>query len=173
MRGKWSWSRIALFLTGLAVAAALAVAGPPCDASANEDAVRILVMVLSILSGFLIATITMMGDPDSLFAGSWRMASAQTRQVRPRLTRFTFLFYCYLIAIAAAVSISMLQGHLPQGTYAWGKHLVLCFGVAALVWSFGLPAAIRRGQLQRLEKETESRRTGNRREPLEPPEPPR
>lgn len=166
----WSWSRVALFLAGLAVAVALVAVGPPSNADANTDAIlRILIVVLSIFSVFLIAPITMMGNPNGLFSGSWRIASAQSRQIRLRLNRFAFLFYMYLIAITAAVLISMLREHIPEGTYAWGKHVVLCFAIAALVWSFGLPAAIRRNQLQRLEVEVDKRRKKRERKPLDPP----
>ena len=74
---------------------------------------RILATVLAILTGFLIAIITMLGDPRSLLAGSWRVASAHRAEVRHALDRFAVLFYVYLVTIATVFAASLLEGQIP------------------------------------------------------------
>ena len=166
---KLSWPRIGLILAGLIPACALMAQGPPSDATGNGDALRILVTVLSILSGFLIATITMMGDPSSLFPGSWRVANAHSRQIRRSLGRFTVLFYVYLIAILIAVAGTMLKGQLCPSISAWLRHGALCVGIAAIIWSFGLPITILRGQQSRLDKRVAERRNSTKEHVIEKP----
>ena len=165
----WNWSRIIFFFAGLIPLAVLLFIGPSLDPKAYIDAIRILVTVLSILSGFLIATIIMIGDPNSLLPGSWRVASADKRERRRSLNRFAILFYIYLTAILFAFCVSVLQSILPTCVYAWAIHSVLAFGAAALVWSFGLPIAIRREQMRRLDAEVDARR--HTKKQIDPPHP--
>lgn len=129
----------------------MAVFGPLPDPAANTAALRIAATVLSILSGFLIATITLAGDPKALLPGSWRLASAHRNETRRVLDRFAILFYAYLCAIVVVFCAAMLGPYLPQCAARWLGHAGLSIGLAALVWSFGLPAAIRSIQLDRLD----------------------
>lgn len=166
---NWSGSRIILILAGLAVAAILLRVGPPADSGTGGEAIRILVIVLSILSGFLIAAITMLGDPKRLPAGSWRVASADRRRVRRPLDRLIILFYAYLSAIFLALVFSILQEHIPDCLSRWLRHAVLSFGAAILVWSFGIPSVIRQELFQNLDKEVENRRKNHPPKPIDPP----
>ena len=110
-----------------------------------------LVTVLPILSGIIMAAIIINGDPNSLLPGSWRSASADRRLRRRSMNRFSILFYIYLTAILLVFSVSVLQSVLSPLVYAWARHVGIAFGAAALVWSFGLPIAIRHEQLRRLD----------------------
>lgn len=165
---NWSGPRIILILAGLVVATTLFSVGPSVDSATGDETVRILVIVLSILSGFLIAAITMLGDPKRLPDGSWRVASADRRRVRRPLDRLIVLFYAYLLAIFLAFVISILQEHVTDFLSRWLTHAVLSFGAAVLVWSFGIPSVIQRELRQNLDREVENRRKNHPSKQLEP-----
>lgn len=162
------WPLPALIVTGLVPAVGLFMLGPLADPAASQNALRILVTVLSILTGFLIATITMLGDPASLLMGSWRVANAQTNKIRHVLNRLSALFYIYLLGILCALLGAMSAGYVSKHLHATISHAALCLGVAALIWSFGLPVAIRGELLRRLRQQTDDRRAKRRMEPLPP-----
>ena len=128
-------------------------------AGGNVEAFRILVTAFSILAGFLIAIITMAGDPKMLYPGTWKVASAHRREIRRALTRYQCLFYVYLTVIVLAFA-SALFGRAAADfpSLYWIERLALSLGVAALFWSFGLPTAIIRIQLDRLSGEVDERR---------------
>ena len=136
--------------------------GPRLDAEASNAALRILATALSILTGFLLAVILMTGDPEGLYRGSWRVASGHRRQIMRVLTRYTTLFYIYLSTILATFLASLLGGWLPAQVHRWVTHAALCLGLTALLWSFGLPTAIRRERRRRLDDEVEKRRSSDR-----------
>lgn len=159
MKSPMAWGRLVFILAGLIPAAALLWFGPTFDNNESGVALRILATVLSILAGFLMAVITMLGDPRAVYYGSWRVASAHRRQIRNALRRFTMLFYVYLVAIAAAFAAALFEEYTACAMYTpWVRHVALSLGVAALVWSFGLPVVIYRTQLNRLDEEVNTRR---------------
>ena len=158
MTRNLAWGRLALFAIGIWVIVGLLAVGPlPMAASAS--ALNVLATVLSILAGFLIAVITMMGDPSGLLEGNWRIASVHRREIRRSLNRFSGLFYLYLAVIGATFVASLVEEAVPEPAHRWVEHAALCLGAGALVFSFGLPAAIRREQLRRLDEEVERRRS--------------
>ena len=141
------------------MAAGLLAVGP-LPPEASGAAVNVLATVLSILTGFLIAIIAMLGDPRSLLAGNWRAASVHRREIKRALNRFSALFYIYLVAIGTAFVGSLVEGSVPEAAHRWVEHVALCLGAGALVLSFGLPSAVRREQMRRLDEEVESRKQG-------------
>ena len=149
-------------LLSMAPSTVLLVMGPRLDASASSAALRILATALSILTGFLLAVIMMTGDPDGLYPGSWRIASGHRRQIMRVLTRYTTLFYIYLSTILATFLAALLGGWLPDHLHRWVTHAALCLGLTALLWSFGLPIAIRRERRRRLDEEVDKRRFADR-----------
>ena len=160
MKKPVSWGRVVFLLLGIVAGGALAVFGPLPDQDSNTAALRILATVLAILAGFLIAIITMLGDPQSLYRGSWRVASAHRRQIGRALLRFTLLFYVYLATILVVFIAALLGGYAPCPVQRLVTHAALCLGVTALCWSFGLPWSIRQAQMSRLDAEVASRREG-------------
>lgn len=161
MKKPVAWGRVAFLLLGMVPGGVLGVFGPLPDQDSNTAALRILATVLAILTGFLIAIITMLGDPQSLYRGSWRVASAHRRQVGRALLRFTLLFYVYLATILVVFAAALLVGYAPCPVQRLVTHAALCLGVTALCWSFGLPWSIRQAQMSRLDAEVASRRDGS------------
>ena len=132
-----------------------------------DMALRILATALSVIAGILLAIITMMGDPRSLYPGSWRVASAHRREIRYALTRAAMLFWLYLSIIAVAFAATVLESYTPPTLIdvRWVKHVALSVGSVALLWSFSLPWIIRKAQLARLDDEVENRKLDDRYSP--------
>ena len=118
-----------------------------------------LANALSILAGFLIAVIVMLGDPRSLYRGNWRIASAHQREIRHALNRAALLFCIYLVVIAFIFAASLLEAYTSATICSrWMKHIALSAGGTALFWSFALPLVIRKAQLNRLDEEVQDRK---------------
>src|SRR5436190_23253951 len=65
----------------------------------NADAILIIITVLTVFAGFLVAIITIIGDPAMVPEGSWRKAELKRDEVENRLYRQSWLFVIYLVAI--------------------------------------------------------------------------
>ena len=153
-----NYGRVVFILVGLAIGGTTFWFSEPL--TDNIEAIRILVTVFSILAGFLIAIITMLGDPRALYKGSWRVASAHRRQIHQGLMRYAVLFYMYLVVIALAFIAALLaRVTSDEAIVRLVERFVFSAGVAALFWSFGLPTAIIRVQKDRLDEEVERRRS--------------
>ena len=160
---RTSWARVIHLLLGLGAIGWFVWTGPPGDSDmgleATNTALRLLATVLSILAGFLMAVIAILGDPRSLFTGNWRIASAHARHIKRVLDRSIWLFYVYLVTIAAAFLSTIVGQYAPDPDYErWGRHLSLGLGCAALIWSFGLPTVIRKALMDRIRDEIDGRK---------------
>ena len=169
MKGRPALGRIALGVAGVLLLAVLLYVGPAATGEKSDWALGILATALSILAGILIAVITMLGDPRRLYPGNWRIASAHRREIGQALNRFAMLFWLYLAVIALALIAAMLEGYVPRAFdvdwVIWVKHVAISIGCVALLWSFSLPAIIRKAQLTRLSEEVEKRRRQGRTPP--------
>jgi hypothetical protein len=83
----------------------------------NEKALDILVNIYSILAGFLIGVIALIGDPSSLPSGSWRIAEASTKNVFRNLQGTRNLLTVCLITLFCIFIYKLLSvdGDLPRG----------------------------------------------------------
>lgn len=115
----------------------------------NEKARDVIVTVFSILAGFLIAIMTLLGD-QSVLPGSWRIAETQREAIRSKLIRQKWLFYFYL------VTLSLIFIHTLIET----KYLVLAdwiergyfgFAVTSFILSFKLPSTLMEVQTDRID----------------------
>jgi len=59
----------------------------------NTDVVLVVVTIFSVFAGFLIATITIIGDPIMIHEGSWRIAEAGRDDMRARLLWYIGLLF--------------------------------------------------------------------------------
>lgn len=162
MKSKAAWGRIWLGLVGALLFAVLVWIGPASTEEKSDWALGMLATALSILAGILLAVITLIGDAGSLYPGSWRVASAHRRQIRPAINRCVILFWLYLGVVAVVFSAAMLDAYesspLSEHYVSWIKHVALSAGSVALLWSFSLPSIIRKAQLERLDREVERRK---------------
>ena len=151
MNGQIDYQRIGFIFVAIAVGVCVGI-----FAEGNSGALRILVTVLSILTAMLTALIALVGDPQSLFPGSWRLASAHGRAIGKVLRRYTLLAVMYLVTILCAFLASVGLGVSVSGVFT---QLAIGLGATALILSLGLPIAIYRAQMQMLDKETERRKS--------------
>jgi hypothetical protein len=141
----------------------------------NEKALDILVNIYSILAGFLIGVIALIGDPSSLPSGSWRIAEASTKNVfrnlqgtKNLLTIYLitlFLIFMYKLLSLNGVVIILNNYGVPSIDKAfllmlkvWFEKGILFFSFVAFSYSFMLPAKLFSIQQQRVSKEIENRR---------------
>ena len=160
---------ITFILAGVALFLVLLLyIGPPPTGQNSDPALRMLANALSILAGFLIAVIVILGDPRSLYRGNWRIASAHQREIRRALNRTALLFYTYLVVIVCIFAASFLEAYTSATVCSrWMKHIALSAGGTALFWSFALPFVIRKAQLNRLDEEVEDRKRQSSLSPTE------
>lgn len=123
----------------------------------NQDAINIIVTVFSILAGFLVAIITIVGDPGSLPNGSWRAARLGSERTYNRLTRKKWLFILYLFTLALIFTTVLIKGKNPI-VELWLERIYLFLAVYAFTLSFQLPSALLKLQQERIEQEIEFRK---------------
>ena len=123
----------------------------------NQDAINVIVTVFSILAGFLVALITLIGDPKSLPSGSWRIAQLGSDLTYNRLIRHKWLFYVYLIALALIFISMLLRKKFPE-INCIVEYFYLFFSIAAFCLSFKLPSMLLDLQKERIEQEISERR---------------
>jgi hypothetical protein len=121
----------------------------------NERAVNVIVTAFSILAGFLVAIMTILGDP-SIYAGrQWRALELSRSSVHNRLWRQQWLFVLYLATLAAIFLDSMIK--LPALSL-WLERLYLGMAIAAFILSFRLPFTLMRIQMERHDEAISARK---------------
>ncbi|MDE2164504.1 MAG: hypothetical protein KGJ53_15185, partial [Alphaproteobacteria bacterium] len=104
-------------------------------------------------AGFLVAIITVLGDPALIPGVSWRTTENRRSDIEARLIRHTYLFVFYLIAIAL-LFIGAIMKNAPDTTVTliaklWITRAYLFFGFASFLATFGLPGSLLKLQLAR------------------------
>ena len=160
-----AFGRATFVIAGLVIFVMALAFGEPI-AAGNTEAIAILVTAFSILAGFLLAIATLSGDPTMLYPGTWRIASAHRRQIARSLSRYRSLFFVYLAVIALAL-LAALVGNVDEMDTAvhWIQRCAISAGIAGIFWSFGIPTAIIRVQLDRLTEEVRRRRNSKSPQP--------
>lgn len=123
----------------------------------NQDAINIIVTVFSILAGFLVAIITIVGDPGALPGGSWRAARLGSKLTYNRLTRKKWLFILYLLTLTLIFISVLLKEKFPL-VEIWLERIYLFIAILAFILSFQLPSALMKLQQERIEQEIEHRK---------------
>src|SRR5690554_4645394 len=123
----------------------------------NQDAINVIVTVFSILAGFLVAVITLVGDPKSLPSGSWQVARMGSDLTYNRLIRHKWLFKAYLVTLFLIFVSIVIKNKYPT------VQLILEYGymfsaTISCFLSFKLPSALIELQQERIEHEITERR---------------
>ncbi|OOE43991.1 hypothetical protein BZG06_10145 [Salinivibrio kushneri] len=141
----------------------------------TDKALDVLVNIYSILAGFLVGVVALVGDPSSLPAGSWRVAENSTKNTFRKLRSTKSLLYVYLLTLLAIFSYKLLAvpealeviKRLPfsddvipylSGLKEFSEQVILFLSFLAFSYSFTLPNSLFKIQKQRVEKEIEKRR---------------
>lgn len=126
----------------------------------NQDLTLIIVTVFTVFAGFLIAIITIIGDPILIPEGSWRTSEGGRARMTQRLNLHIALFVLYLISIALLFIGVVLERALHDGDAwkLWIERAYLFFGITSFLLTFGLPIHLIELQTKRYDAETERRR---------------
>ncbi len=154
--------RAALIFTCLALSAVAAFYGQPL-VHENGDAVLIIITVMTVFAGFLVAIITIIGDPSMLPDGSWHAAEMRRDKIEAQLTRHIWLFVFYLISIGL-LFIGVLVNNkaaphiVSEESKIWIERAYMFFAVASFFFTFGLPRALWKFQMSRVDAVIRQRR---------------
>lgn len=152
----------ALFIFSCLIGGGLAAYYGQPLAHENADAILIIITVMTVFAGFLVAIITILGDPGLIPSGSWRVAELRRENIEAKLITHIWLFVLYLIAIGFLFAGALLnKAHedvVSMASKIWIERLYLFFGVSSFLLTFGLPFALLKFQLNRIDSEIERRR---------------
>jgi hypothetical protein len=128
----------------------------------NSDALLIVTTVFTVFAGFLVAIITILGDPSLVPDGTWRAAESRRENIEHRIIWHIWLFVLYLSTIGL-IFISAVVKKAPDDVVSldwkvWIDRAYLFVGVSSFLLSFALPFAMRKIQMDRLDREIERRR---------------
>lgn len=152
------WSRIAVFFGVLAVSLLIGWFGQPF-VHGNEEARGVVVNVFSILAGFLITVMTLLGEPGLYRGRTWRSDAVKRSNVYRRLVRHKWLFILYLLVLGFVFSTTIFAKRFPESaTVVWLERTYLCFAALAFVLSLMLPSRLMSLQLARFDELVDSRR---------------
>jgi len=141
------YKRIIFFSFAIISGIAAAIFGQPFI-HGNERAINIIVTAFSILAGFLVAIMTIIGDPGLFAARSWRYAEAARKNLKNRLTRQKWMFILYLVTLSLIFIASLIEKTSPNANL-WLERIYLGTAISALILSFGLPSSLMNIQLSR------------------------
>ncbi|PKG73159.1 hypothetical protein CXF86_19100 [Shewanella sp. GutCb] len=123
----------------------------------NQHAINVIVTVFTVLAGFLIAIITLIGDPKSLPSGSWQKAELAYKRTHNRLVRHKLLFQLYLLTLALIFISFVLKDQLARYQYII-EYIYIFMTLTAFILSLKLPSSLLDIQQERIEHEIDERR---------------
>ncbi|PKQ08610.1 MAG: hypothetical protein CVT73_06500 [Alphaproteobacteria bacterium HGW-Alphaproteobacteria-12] len=115
----------------------------------NDKATDVIVTVFSILAGFLIAIMSLLGDA-SLLPRSWKVTESQRQSIKSKLIRQKWLFYLYLLTLSVIFASSLFKKQWPEVTM-YLERAYFGLAVTAFLLSFRLPASLMAVQLDRVD----------------------
>lgn len=141
----------------------------------NEKALDTLVNIYSILAGFLVGIIALIGDPLSLPSGSWRVAEKARNNTYRNLKGTRNLLYIYLLTLFFIFSYKLftidgvleiykkleLTEDIKENLLSiklLTERFILFLSYIAFFYSFMLPSKLFHVQERRVNKEIEDRR---------------
>lgn len=131
----------------------------------NERAVNVIVTVFSILAGFLVAIMTIVGDPGLFGRKTWREHELQRKAIFGRLAKQKWLFMLYLATLGTVFAESLMSKGFPTlaALSIWMERIYLGMAITAFLLSLRLPGALMRIQLERHDQLIEQRRGSSNR----------
>jgi hypothetical protein len=151
-----AWKRLSILGFSICAGIAGAVYGQPLIHN-NETAVNVIVTVFSIFAGFLVAIMTIMGDPGAFSGRSWRANELNRGTVYNRLIRQKWMFILYLTTLGLIFAASLIKNILPD-FLVWIERIYLGAAITAFILSLGLPSSLMEIQLARHDELIESKR---------------
>ncbi len=118
--------------------------------------IGIVVTVFSILAGFLVAVITLLGDPRG---EGWKALQLGKRELEARLLRHRLLFYLYLSTLGLALATLLVPAEYAS-VKIWFERFFVGFTVFVFLASFSLPTALSRLQMEKYQAELDDKLPG-------------
>lgn len=116
----------------------------------NAEARNLIVTLFSILAGFLVAIMTLVGDPGSFANRSWRAHEQARDTIFARLARQKLLFYAYLLTLGL-LFVSMVCGSSFPRVSIWLERVYVGLASASFLLSLRLPSLLMQIQMDRHE----------------------
>ena len=126
----------------------------------NKDAHDVIVVLFSILAGFLVAIMTIVGDPSTYRTVNWRSHERIRKTVFARLARQKYLFYLYIATLGLLFASVLAGKRYPQVT-VWAEYVYVGLAVTAFLLSIRLPAMLMRIQLDRHDEIIDEKRNAD------------
>lgn len=152
------WKRVAVFAVISTASILTGWHGQPL-VHGNDEARSVIVNVFSILAGFLITVMTLLGEPGLYRGRTWRSDAVKRSNVYQRLVRHKWLFISYLVVLALVFATTIVAKRQPA------SELLKCleasylgFAAFAFCYSLLLPSRLLDLQLARFDELVESRR---------------
>lgn len=145
-----------LFAVATAVGLGAAIYAQPLI-HGNDQAINVIVTVFSILAGFLVAIIAVIGDRTLLPGAGWQLAELGRERLVKHLVRYKWLFFTYLVTLGL-VFISLLIKNLNPVATVVLERSYLFLAAFTFVLSLRLPWSLTRIQEERIEIIIESLR---------------
>ncbi|HVI24579.1 MAG TPA: hypothetical protein VM576_00055 [Xanthomonadaceae bacterium] len=120
----------------------------------HPDALNTIVTVFSILAGFLVAIISIVGDSASLGRASWRRDQYLVEGVRRRLIRHKLLFQLYLVILGLVFLLQLIG--LKDEVVIWYERAILFLASFAFLVSLALPEQLMSERLRKVERDAVS-----------------
>lgn len=158
---KWDYRRLVFIALALAAGIGAGYFGQPF-VHGKEKAIDVIITVFSILAGFLVAIMGLLGDGSLLLPGSWRVTEMQRKALKRRMARQQWLFYIYMLTLLAVFFSTLIDDDLAA-LKEWVERIYLGAAVTAFILSFGLPISLAGIQLDRVEAVIATRRSGSQR----------
>jgi hypothetical protein len=118
--------------------------------------------IITVFAGFLVAILTILGDPSMIPEGSWRVAEISHKNLVNSVIRHTWLFYIYILTIAFILLGVFIRKEpdsvASERIKAWVECIYLFLVFFSFLLTLALPRALGKIQLARSEAVIEARR---------------
>lgn len=152
------WKRIALFVAAILVSVLVGWLGQPF-VHGNDEARGVVVNVFSILAGFLITVMTLLGEPGLYRGRTWRSDAVKRSNVYQRLVRHKWLFITYMLVLGLVFVTTIVAKRYPEDIAVIRlERIYLGLATMAFILSLMLPSRLMSLQLARFDELVESRR---------------
>lgn len=153
------WWRVLYFAGALILSLVAANYGRPLI-HGNSEAIGVIVNVFSILAGFLVTIMIILGEPSLSRGRSWRSDAAKKSNVYRRLKRQKWLFIGYLTVLGLIFISTLIFKHAPDHkAVEILEYIYLTIASLSFLMSILLPSRLLSLQMERYEELIEERRT--------------
>ena len=153
---KTSWQKVTYIVTCIVASVFFAWQFQP-KYHDNSNALSVLVTVFSILAGFLVAVMAIVGSERALKGRNWRQDTFYLLHVKQDLQKHSALFYLYLLVLALSFLAALDLGW-PKLVQTGVEGILLFLACLAMLLSFSLPGQLTRRHVSDLESAIKSRR---------------